>query len=226
MGSNDLFQKRKAERSKRKREIREPYPDSFLIITEGEKTEPYYFAGLKKIVLEKAGKDNISLKPLIKISGQGKNTLSLINAVDEIVNRETMLFKEVWVVFDKDDFPQFDEAIRTAQHKGYQVAWSNQSFEYWLLLHFQYLDSALHRHDIVQKVNEHFQKQHHLCYDKNDPNVFAHTAASGGLKKALTNAQRIRDTYQASAQPGNCNPCTTVDLLVRKFTKYLSDYLS
>lgn len=49
------------------------------------------------------------------------------------------------MVFDKDDFDDFDLAIEMGEAKGYKVAWSNQSFEYWLYLHFRYSDSALHR---------------------------------------------------------------------------------
>lgn len=48
MGSDDLFHKRKARRSKylkRRKARREPY-DRVLIVCEGEKTEPVYFKAL------------------------------------------------------------------------------------------------------------------------------------------------------------------------------------
>lgn len=32
---------------------------------------------------------------------------------------------------------EFDEAIRTAERKGIKIAWSNDAFELWILLHFE-----------------------------------------------------------------------------------------
>ena len=46
MGTDDLFKKRRAERQKRKHEFKSVNTNSFLIVTEGEKTEPLYFKGL------------------------------------------------------------------------------------------------------------------------------------------------------------------------------------
>ena len=44
MGTDDLFKKRRAERQKRKHEFKSVNTNSFLIVTEGEKTEPLYCA--------------------------------------------------------------------------------------------------------------------------------------------------------------------------------------
>ena len=219
MGSDDVFKKRKAERQKRKYETKNPYPDSFLIITEGECTEPFYFEGLKKVVQNKAGRDNIS----IKVYGQGYNTVSLVNSVEQIISEEKILYKEIWVVFDKDDFQHFDEAIISAEKKGYQAAWSNPSFEYWLLLHFQYVDGALHRSDIQKKLNDIFKAQIGKRYIKGDSDLFDDVTVNGSLKKAISHAAKIRDNYGKLDKPSKCDPCTTVDLLVKKFENYLGD---
>lgn len=48
MGTDDLFKKRRQNRKVRKSEFRTPKANSFLIVTEGECTEPYYFEGIKK----------------------------------------------------------------------------------------------------------------------------------------------------------------------------------
>ncbi len=47
-------------------------------------------------------------------------------------------YEQVWCVFDKDDTPpgDFHAAIGRATGQGLRVAYSNQAFEYWLLLHF------------------------------------------------------------------------------------------
>lgn len=53
MGTDDLFKKRRAERQKRKHEFKSVNTNSFLIVTEGEKSEPLYFKGLQKKINEK-----------------------------------------------------------------------------------------------------------------------------------------------------------------------------
>lgn len=66
MGSDDLFKKRRAERQQRKHEFKIPKANSFLIVTEGERTEPLYFNGLKKLIEEKIGGMVVLLKsPLL-----------------------------------------------------------------------------------------------------------------------------------------------------------------
>ncbi len=44
MGSDDIFKKRRAARAKRKHDYRSPRANSYLIVTEGERTEPFYIS--------------------------------------------------------------------------------------------------------------------------------------------------------------------------------------
>ncbi len=55
MGSDDLFKKRREDRTKRKHEYKQPKANSFLIVTEGERTEPLYLKGMQKIIRERIG---------------------------------------------------------------------------------------------------------------------------------------------------------------------------
>lgn len=51
----------------------------FLIVCEGEKTEPNYFEALRKMLNEKYKKNFISLKvECVDIIGKGRNTESLV----------------------------------------------------------------------------------------------------------------------------------------------------
>ena len=165
MGSDDLFKKRREERKRRKHAYRPVNTNSFLIVTEGERTELLYFRGIQKKIKEKMdGRIDV-----IDIYGEGCGTGKLIEVTERIVKEAKILYQNVWVVFDKDDFDDFDEAICLGKEKGYQIAWSNQSFEYWLYLHFNYSDSALHRYDWNKKLSEIF-KQYNLgegTYRKN-----------------------------------------------------------
>ena len=55
MGKDDLFKKKRQERKKRKFEYRSPKANSFLIVTEGKRTEPLYFKGIQRLIQEKVG---------------------------------------------------------------------------------------------------------------------------------------------------------------------------
>ena len=55
MGSDDLFKKRRAARKQRRYEYKRPRANSFLIVTEGECTEPLYFKGKQRRIEEKFG---------------------------------------------------------------------------------------------------------------------------------------------------------------------------
>ena len=92
----------------------------------------------------------------------------------------------------------FDEAIRLGKEKGYKIAWSNQSFEYWLYLHFNYADTALHRDDWCEKLNEIF-KQYNLgdgTYHKNCEEIFDLVNQYDGVNTAFKNAKRRMDGFR------------------------------
>lgn len=55
MGSDDLFKKRREARKQRRHEYKTPKANSFLIVTEGKRTEPLYFKGIQKLIKEKVG---------------------------------------------------------------------------------------------------------------------------------------------------------------------------
>ena len=102
---------------------------SFLIICEGVNTEPDYFNAFR---LTSAN---------IKAVGQGLNTVGLVQKalrMKEEERKKGREYDQCWVVFDKDDFPDrdFNRAIGMAEAGGMRVAYSNQAFEYWFLLHY------------------------------------------------------------------------------------------
>lgn len=105
----------------------------FLIMCEGKSTEPNYFKNLIK--------DKRSAILTCKIQGAGKGTIALIEETSrkkcELEKSNSMEFDRVWVVFDKDDFTDFNEAIKQAKKKDFRCAWSNSAFELWYCLHFK-----------------------------------------------------------------------------------------
>lgn len=116
---------------------------TFLIVCEGENTEPSYF---RKFKLSTA---------TIRAIGEGYNTTSLVNRTLQLANKKK--YDQVWCVFDKDDFSidDFNSSIQIAESNNFGVAYSNQAFEYWILLHLEdHQGGGMHRNDYNEKLNE------------------------------------------------------------------------
>jgi hypothetical protein len=98
-----------------------PMRQSFLIFCEGP-TESGYFSSFKKKT---------------KVLGGG-NALKIIEEAIIHKEKETKEVDQYWVVFDKDETPSkdFDQAIKLAPSNNIKVAWSNQAFELWIILHY------------------------------------------------------------------------------------------
>ena len=214
-------------RKPRQYEVKKPQANSYLIVTEGEKTEPYYFIGLVKEIKKFAG-GNMSVieAPRVDINGEGRSTLNLVNHTDEIINRAKIIYQHVWVVFDKDDFVDFDEAIALAEEKGYKVAWSNESFEYWVYLHFDYSDKPRNRFQWFRELNHLFNRLDlgNGHYKKNYKNLYTMLDNHDGINIAIKNAKRRMKKFDPGQDsPSAYNPGTTVHLLVEELKQYLEE---
>lgn len=226
-----LSSKRKARRVYRQTQpnLDRPLPtrkekESFLIICEGENTEPDYFNHFKL----KSAK--------IKAIGEGFNTLSLINRAVKIVNDEKekgLQYDQVWCVFDKDSFSDndFNSAIKKAEDKhNFKVAYSNQAFEYWLILHFNdHQGGAIDRKSYNKLLNS-YLKQFGIEYDgsgckKIDERFFEILEAKENLtdkknrqQKALDRAEKIYNKLDHK-NPAQEESSTKVFLLVTEILK-------
>lgn len=223
MGTDDIFKKRNR-RKKRRKEFLNPKINSFLIVTEGECTEPNYFLGIQRLISKNIGGIvDVVETPMIDIHGKGTSTMKLLEDTSKIIKNAKIMYQNIWVVFDKDDFYDFDEAIIAGESKGYNIAWSNQAFEYWLYLHFSYSDSALHRKEWEEKLNDLFRKNYlgNGKYEKNNECLFELLDSFGGTSVAIKHAKRRMADYKKSCKPSDYNPGTTVYKLVEILLDYL-----
>lgn len=206
---DDAFWKRKQTKNlKRKVGIRKP-KDTFLIICEGAKTEPNYFISFR--LLSSHVKD---------IFGIGDNTEELVRRTivfRDAAARYGVKYDQVWCVFDKDSFPEqnFNNALALAKKEGIKVAYSNEAFELWYLLHFNYVCTAMHRSEYINKLSsvlgEQYEKNSELMYQK----------LLDKQETARKNAQQLLSSYPVS-NPCKDNPSTTVHLLVEELNKFLN----
>lgn len=163
---------RAGRRKQRKLNVRDERLGTCLIITEGTETEVNYFENMKKIINNRYRNREIQENYPIKVEGKGRSTSVLVNEAIKRKNREN--FSKVWVVFDKDDNSDFDKAIKLAKENNIEVAWSNESFELWLLLHFQDLKVGIKREQYLSNLNNHFKNNNinNGEYNKNIENIF------------------------------------------------------
>ena len=196
-------------------------PEYHLIVTEGTKTEPQYFDGLRKDI-NRLYKGRISI--VIEGVGQGANTLTLLERAQKIVEKEPDKYKHVWLVYDKDDFPKDDfdntyfkcKALSNCNSSvTFHSLWSNECIEYWFLLHFMALDSALHRNEYNPTLPDCLGTK----YEKNREDIY--TLLKPNIKRAIDNAKRV-EANNEGMPPSQCTPGTAVYKIFEMLESYLS----
>jgi len=186
----------------------------FLIVCEGEKTEPNYFKKFKSEF------DGVILE--VDCVGKGYNTQKVVEEAIRIRDKNPNKYDRVWAVFDKDSFPDknFNSAIQRADLNDIGCAWSNEAFELWYLLHFQYRNTSMGREDykkaIEKEINKIWKKGKSFRYAKNSTEIYDVLQKYGSQKQAIKRAEKL------SKQRGNCkrfathNPRTQVHELVKQ----------
>lgn len=208
-------EKREAKAAKKRKENTRSKIVRFLIVCEGERTEPNYFQALVK--------DQYSEVRDEKIVGEGRSTCALVKRTlqikEELERKRELLFDRIWMVFDKDDFNDFNEAIKLAETYSFNCAWTNEAFELWYFLHFQYLDTGINRHDYIEKLQDEIRKHpgfEDYEYKKNDASVYKILNTIGNEDFAKQCAVRLRSIFEGDDDYKEHKPCTTVDLLVNE----------
>ncbi len=183
------------------REVRQ----RFLIVCEGEKTEPNYFRNFR-------GNNQVIE---IDVRGVGENPSKLVDSAKRLHTQEDEDYDQVWCVFDHDDFPpeDFNNAIQNAETWKFQVAYSNEAFELWYVLHFQFLNTGVPRSDYKNKLNSLLGYK----YQKNSATIYDELFEK--QPTAIKNAKNLLKQYNPHI-PARDNPSTTVHLLVEELNKY------
>ncbi|MDX2256154.1 MAG: RloB family protein [Pseudanabaenaceae cyanobacterium bins.39] len=142
-----LIEKRKAKSEIQRKEREKTYKYTLLVVCEDENTEKKYFEQFAGFF---TGKEF----GVISV-GTGTAHVGVVNRAIEEANRRNLHIESnrnsssdfVWVVFDRDRSDKeeedkskkinFDEALVRAQKHNFKVAYSNDAFELWLLLHLE-----------------------------------------------------------------------------------------
>ena len=197
------FQPQAARSSSRRRVDVEEVRQRFLIVCEGAKTEPNYFQGFRV-----PGR-------VLEVEGAGRSTVSLVDEAVRLRDRRgSETYDQCWCVFDRDSFPavDFNRAITKAA-SGFRVAYTNEAFELWYLLHFDDHRSALSRTQYGPILADRLGH----AYKKNSESMYRELEAR--QEEAIHRAEQLFAEYAPQHNPQTDNPCTTVHLLVQELRK-------
>ena len=193
----------------------------FLIVCEGEETEPNYFKALARELPRGLVQ--------VDIEGTGYNTRSLVKRAETIKSEKekfsTRKIDEVWVVFDRDSFPRddFNAAVSKCEKKPrFFAGYSIEAFELWYLLHFAYHNTGMSRDQYRSKLEKHVQNcapNTKWKYLKNDPEIYSLLKTYGDEAQAIKYAENLFLSYTDQRYAGH-DPCTTVHQLVQKLNVY------
>ncbi len=177
----------------------------FLIVCEGEKTEPNYFHSFR------AQAD-------VRVIGIGRDTIDVVEHARKLQQKAIQRdagYDQVWAVFDRDDFSadKFNRAIQIARNNGIGAAYSNPSFELWFLLHFENHRSPLTRKECETRLSKHLGER----YRKNQIGMREQLQAFE--QHAIERAEGLCRSYKFH-NPARDNPCTTVYQLVKELNKH------
>lgn len=220
---------------------------NFILFCEDSVSEPLYFEALAERY------SNIKISPHKDSLSKNRNIRKALNyciqegIIDSVTEEAISEEVNIWCVFDRDksiDPSQntdsdidFDLSIKAALTSGLNVAWSNDSFELWVLLHYKELifDTELlgHRNafygqltDIVKNLENQSEKlkrvtnndQFSYKVNMKRPVHFREFLPELMTKTevAILNSKKLYEASISLNDPSKKSPCTLIFKLVEK----------
>ncbi len=227
---------------------------TFILFCEDKVNEPSYFQSLQK---DKKVKINI-------VEDVKSDHLNLLNTIDYCIKNGLMesvnghyrlkdgVTEHLWCVYDRDaetedkatlkniDQLRFSEAIATAAQKGLNVAWSNDVFELWILLHFEDVPPGewQHRSYIYDRLTQIFRalpdQSVEMLKVTSNPLFnykeamkrklhfisFVRPLLASRLNDAIERALTLEKAFPQNTAFHECNPCTKVHHLVNSILSF------
>ena len=116
---------------------------------------------------------------------------------------------EIWAIFDRDEHPNYQDAINDCTQNDIKVGRSNPCFELWLILHEEDYDQYRDRHKVKDKLGELRPE-----YDKSGTKV---PDCDDMVKRVVEAEQRSEKQLKRREEENKPygNPSTTVGLLTQ-----------
>ncbi len=182
-------------RKKPKRTARE----RILIVCEGAKTEPNYFDEIRQEARISSVDVRVIHSPL------GTEPRQVVESA-EIEFKRTKGYERVYAVFDRDDHLTYITALDMAEARDkkwkndegvsarFEAIVSIQSFELWLLLHFEDIRAFVHRAETLSRL-----KNYIPGYEKGNKDTYSKTVAN--IDTAIGRAAALKAHF--SRRPGS-----------------------
>lgn len=168
------------------------------------------------------------------VEGVGLAQQALIDKVPDVLKKQRREsghehFDEIWVFFDLDNAHKdtFDNAIKSGEARKYHVAWSNECFELWYLLHFVDQKTFILRGEIYKKLGPYvgIDDYEHHGKGTDAKEVHERMAKSKSWQTAMDRARALDtdwNSHDPPVAPHGRIPCT----MVFKFFDALKPYLT
>lgn len=188
----------------------------FLIVCEGESTEPFYFREFHR------NQQNIHCDVDCQSAGKKTAPRQILNKAITLKENSGDKYDRIWIVFDKDETSdaEFNKVIQDAGKNGIQVAWSNEAFEIWYILHYNYMCNCMARANHSKALEDAINKgksKSKFTYSKTYPKMYAILADK--QKVAISNAENVLRYHEQQQYAGNFakyNSGTKVHILVKE----------
>ncbi len=209
-------------------------PD-IIIACEDSVSSPTYFQMLVSSLIDKK---IITQDSFVIAKHKHTNPMGVLSDLKEYKNENGKTYKDFdhkWIVIDRDSQrvnggghakEDFNNALQNAKSKksnlNIEVAYANDSFELWYLLHFEYRNTAISRDDIVKQVIKKLkEKEAHKFSKLNKDNIKQENYTKSIFETlkplqdvAIRNAKKLLESYGKGHNPESDNPSTRVHLLV------------
>ena len=232
-GEDKLFKREKEKRDFARKKANKELVKSIIIACEDSVSSPTYF---KMIIDTLKQKKKITPHSIIVPHDGHTEPTGVLNNLKKY-NKNGFTYKDYehkWIVIDRDSEcrggghtkENFKEALKNAKSERkdlhIDVAYSNDSFELWYLLHFDYRDTAIMRDEIIEKViiklkevGPHiFSKltKYNIKEERYTKHIFKTLLSS--QEDAIQNAKKLLKFHGNHHKPEDDNPSTTVYKLV------------
>lgn len=226
---------------------------TFILFCEDKVNEPSYFRSFQRnqrIKINVVEGQSSSFRNILKTLAYCEKE-GLLEPDSQSYRVKSGVTNHIWCVYDRDisleDRTQVDPqedhdfsfAIQSAQGAGLEVAWSNDVFELWVLLHFEDVEPGIwqHRTRIYERLTAVFkglpdQSKEMAAVTGHDKFKYEHSMKrrvnfvqfvlpylSGRLEDAIRRAVTLEGAF-FTKRPHECNPCTKVHHLVRSILSF------
>ncbi len=181
MGTDDCH---KMEKTKRKTNNKSE-SKAVLIALEDTKSSRYYF---EKLISHKKLNGKVIFAEHI-----GTNPKKVLQAI--LDHKSEDKYEKKWIIIDRDSFSNddFRGAIEDARKKSICVAFSNESYELWILLHFEQVSAHKGREYLRHRLNQIFRDKFKKEYSKASRDIY--NLIIGQQQNAISNARQLVERH-------------------------------